>query len=937
MAEPFKNMIGSGISSGLDAIGRKSSGNERVIYGGSGKDSISSGDGDDYVARIWSDQGSPEQAASNLEVPSVYPLNTIPPSLQTGDYNNNAVVPLREPVGLSADSIPSVGDVLKGNINETVLKPLGFDLNREAGLDAWEEESAKRENRPVRIMNMFGEEYDMDGGDNLWLNNQLRFEGNTPTNDTYLRDAVDNGNLSMDDAWAILHKNQVLESLNSEREARESHPGMTRDVYAADSMNNVDDGTKYNYGKMTSDMMTGAQYKHYRDDLGMGGRSGYIDPNEVYSKRQESDEYGFIPFTPDWQTHATMAVENIVDIPARLGHQVANLRQQITPDYQISYDENGEQKTVSGKGFDKDAPAFMNSFYYDRKFNPDKFLSAPTDGSAYTTLVNQFEIPDADGNKTYHYGHLVDVSSVPDGSVQFSFSDGSTVKTTEDFLNSVYDGENIKMTPEVVPLQAALGVVDVNNMAPGKHQAMINESVIPDESGNDTYHYGNLLNVDNGPNGTYSFTFEDGSSVNAPADFFEQVYDKETNNISVPYSRVFVDDIKSDLDVQINPEKQTLENADVRYMPDFVMGDGTRMTLDDVERILMDQTPENDENRKDPNTDKDILVDDDLSYQFHGIPVLENLPIFNGITNRPARLGGQEIFTDKGIDTSNIMNDTLDWTLGSLPISAGKYLPWIYSVSNATRGLHGGVDPNQWNPATNSYSATAGEFDENGNLSLGVHKDTPEGKRVLDEDKSRQLVTSNFLGNAMVPLTEKMVGPIGSHIVPLEKLVDKLPLKSAFGKFLANEGVGAIGEGVEEVLGNIFEEASQYGPDAFASPVIDEDTGEPVHDMYGHEERKKTGAPERIANFLTDTNDNANAFAGGALVDVAMRSLLPGGEHGRTLVGDARAALMQDRARHLTGAPLYVSPEETEDEELRDLGEKYASLFDKRNVAGSER
>ena len=805
------------------------------------------------------------------------------------------------------------------------LTPFGIDLKGDAGLDAWEQEAAKKQNREIRTANLFGEPYDMGKKGGEWFDNQLGMVGNNPINDTYARYFAEKG-MPLDDVYAVTHKPQLIEEGLTKEKAENRN--LSPDIYDG-TVEMLDDGTYNNYWKLVADAMTGTQYREYRDKLGMGGRED-IDPTQVYSKKNEENEYGFKPFTPDMSTYLNMATRTVTDIPAHLGKAIGSARTEyLTPDYEISYDSKEGRKSVSGKDFDKKAPAFMNTFYYDRQFNPDKFLSAPTDGSAYTTLVNQFKVPDASGQDTYHYGHLVDVSGMPDGNVRFSFSDGSSVDSTKEFFDSVYDGQNVNVTPEVVPLQAASGLVDVNSMGPGKHQAMINESVIPNENGEDTYHYGNLVSVNNGPNGTYSFEFEDGSTVNAPAEFFEQVYDKETNNITVPFDRVFLDDIKGNLDIKSEQDKPTLENADVKYMPDMIMSDGSRLSLDDVERLYLDQTPDNDEERKDKDG-KPMLSDDDIGYQFRG---LLGIPFLDGVlNNRPTRLGGQEIFKDDDFipdDLSNITNNAMDWTLGSIPISAGKYLPWIYSASNASRALDSGIDPNTYDIGTDSYGLIAGGYDKDGNLKYGIYDENKDGNKIRNDEKSKNTRFSNAAGNLLVPLTEWMVGPIGEHAIPLEKIADKIPLKSAVGRFLRNELIGAAGEGVEEVLGNIFEEGTQYGSDMFADPVMDKTTGEPVKDQYGHEKRDEdTPVWKRMDNFIKDTAGNANAFAGGALVDANMR-LLPRPFGGA--ISDFRTARKQDQIRRSTGVPLYVDPNDVEETKPN----KYAGLLDEDELAVS--
>lgn len=887
-----------------------------------------------------SSSGSYSSSSSqSYDVPSTSPLNVPMPSQQVSHNVASAPVSITSsaPIGTAASQGMNVTTepINVDTVNESVLKPIGIDLQRTSGLDAWEKNAADKQKREVRVVNMFGEPYDDEDNPGTWFDNQLGLVGNNPVNDTYARFFAEQG-MPEDDVYAITHKPQSITEEQQLNESRKLSPG----IYDG-TTEMLDDGTYNNYWKLTADAMTGTQYKRYRDELGMGGRED-IDPTQVYSKRREEVDYGFKPFTPDVSTYLNQATRNVVDVPARIGDAIGSLRDTITPDYDISYDSKEGRKTLSGKEFDKKAPAFMNSFYHDRQFNPEKYMSAPTDGSEYTTLVNQFKVPDVNGNDTYHYGHLVDVSGTPEGNARFSFSDGSSVDTSQDFLNSVYDGKKVNITPEVVPLQAAGSIVDLSSMGPDKHQAMIDEYVIPNEFGEDTYHYhaggvdeqGNPLppfSVENGPNGTFRFTFSDGSVVDAPQSFFEQIYDPTTRNVDVPHERIWIEDNKGGLDINYD-NKQDLENADVKYLPDMVMSDGTKVSLDDVERLYMDQSPDNDDERKDKNG-KPMLSDDDIGYQFRGplgLPIIDNL-----INNRPARLGGQEIFKDDDLipdDLSNLGNNAVDWTLGSIPISVPGILPWIFSASKAARALDSGIDPNSYESSTDSYGLTAGGYDSKGNLKYGVFDEDESGNKVRNDKKSKDVRMSSALGNLAVPFTEQIVGPIGESVIPLEKIANKIPMKSAVGKFLRNEIVGAGGEGVEEVLGNIFDEGTQYGPDMFADPVMDKSTNEPIKDQYGHEKRdESTPIWKRMNNFLTNTAENANSFAGGMLVDANMR-LLPAPIGGA--IGDFRMARKQDKARRLTGIPEYINPDEVEN-----VGSNkgYARLIDEDELAVSGR
>lgn len=798
-------------------------------------------------------------------------------------------------------------DEVAETINDNTLKPVfGMDANTDYG--EWEQEAAKRENRDVRTANVFDEEYDTRDGGILGIDYSYDAGiGNNPVNDTYARYLIDSG-MPVDDVYAITHRPQSLDEDRQMRSERDVSP----DLFDG-SGEYLDDGS-FNYYKLTSDAMTGTQYKKYRDELGMGGRR-YIDPSETYSKREEARTYGFKPFIPDLATQASMVTQDWIDAPFEAGRSIAEGRRLVMPDYKANYtDHGGKRHSISGKGFDSTAPAFLNEFYYDRDYNPEKFVTEPDDDTPYTTMVNQYNVPDANGNDTYHYGHLVDVYKMPDDTYQLSFSDGSTVRTGEDYFNKIYDDVNEVVNignPERVPLQLASSIVDASAMGPDVHRGMVNETVVPDVNGNDTVHYGNLEGVSAVGDGSYVFTFQDGSSVNVARDYFDKLYDEETGNVSYPeFNRVWIDDVQGDVDldrlgVELSEEEpQTYNDADVVYLPDLVLPDGERVALEDVERLVMDKTPGNDRNEYG-------ISDDDISYDFANI-------IIPTLNNRPHRLGGQEIITDNGPDVSNLANNAVDWSLGSVPISVPGLLPWIYSMSGASRALSG-IDPMSYDPVTKSYKLSAGYYDDDGNLRFGEYTDShpkdaepdAEPTKVRDEDRSNEIRWSGVLGNAAVPLTEMLVGPVGEELIPIGKLAERIPAKSATGRWLIDAATGAGGEGIEEVLGNIFEDGTGYGwSGLFADPVLD-DNGQPVTDMYGHE-RRRTDQPGwlRSNNYVNDLQGNGNAFLGGALVDATL-GLVPG-------LRGLGGAIMDDRRSIQSGTPLYVSPDEVERETFDD-------------------
>jgi hypothetical protein len=229
----------------------------------------------------------------------------------------------------------------------------------------------------------------------------------------------------------------------------------------------------------------------------------------------------------------------------------------------------------------------------------------------------------------------------------------------------------------------------------------------------------------------------------------------------------------------------------------------------------------------------------------------------------------------------------------------------------------------------------AGTWDDNGNLRYGVYDLDENGNEVRNDELSNSTRLWNAAGNAIVPVTEQIVGPIGEHN-PLgelfgratDKFTKKLP--SYLGRALVNELVGAGEEGVEEILGNVPEDLTSYGTDMFADPIIDPETGEVRTDQFGHEMRRHdTNVGRRAWNYGSNLVDNGNAFFGGALVDAVMRNIPTGDVANPSFLPTMGNAILKDRARLLTG----VDPgEDIERPMTRDLGRRYASLFDDRGM-----
>jgi len=423
----------------------------------------------------------------------------------------------------------------------------------------------------------------------------------------------------------------------------------------------------------------------------------------------------------------------------------------------------------------------------------------------------------------------------------------------------------------------------------------VHEFSVPTDDGGVEYHYGEILDMSptGGPEGhsddefddagnyigTWTISFSDGTSQTVSSDTKESMvndngYIDVANTFVTPDEMAYqVDDINA-----LNTRDYDRVDGDatpgVYYTPDLVLSDGTRINVFDAQSIY--------------HNEADNVKYNNITSLGDAVPILGKIPVVNmlanNISNKPNRLIKQEMIGEGGIadpstwDFSDAINNTANWTLGSLPISAPGVVPWVVSASQAIPSL-AGVNSSSYDPLTGSYHTVSedpylGRLDENGRLRAGSS-------------------FWNGLGTMATPLTEMIAGPVG--VDPFwgkmsDRFINKT-LKSPVSKFLANKASGAVGEGLEEVVGNVFEDLTNYGPNgAFADPVyqidedgnvvLDSDTGEPMiaRDQASYNELRDESTPlsRRVANFLDIDNggqDPINSFLGGALVDMVLDNL----------------------------------------------------------------
>lgn len=791
-----------------------------------------------------------DDIVQTASMPSSRSKSSMTSTSKSGLKLSSPKITASQPVGLAGAT---------GDNEEATHDAFGLGLDLVNPGPTWEKEAAEREGREERTKNYFDEQYEQ--GDNSWYPMMQNISwGNTPQNDAYLRNAIENG-LSEEEAYDIAHYDpKTMKEISppgsdyaplteSESYGTSSYNGaplydpQTLKEHGANSEAVIDDGTDYDYVHMTSEWMTGPQYKKYVE-MGMGGRPvDDIDPTQVYSKVDEAREYDFIPYIPNEVTYNKLVAGDVARIPGEIGTTIANLRTSLAPDYSITYGNDGT--TISGKEFDKVAPTFLNNYYHDLQYDPERLRRNRNPSS-----VLEYAIPNSDGGTSYAYGSIVD--SGYDDTLHLSFEDGTEMDVGGDELATwKHDQNGLLVVPEEYVRQHG--------------------------------------NFESSYDDTLYLTFADGQRIGLSPDYVSEHTDSDGFvDLEPLYSMTPIDQARGDLPEDLG----VLGENDLGYEPVLTMSDGTAIPLRDVERIYFDESAKDDPDELDANGNV-ARTDDDISYDFGPLGL-----------SKPRRLIDQEPFDFSGegqvFNRDDLLNNVVDWTLGSVPISAGMYAPWLYSVSQATNSGYG-IDPGSYNPETGSRGLTAGGWDDEGNLRYGVQ----DANGDIDEELSDSTRWWNMAGNAAIPLTEMLVGPVGEHIIPLEGLTSKIPFKTDTGKLIADTLVGYGAEGVEEDLGNVFEGLMQYGPSgAFANPVLDEN-GEPIKDIYGHEVRDAgTSLPQRAANFV-DPTDLSNAFLGGALVSPAM-GLATAPVNSQSFLRNIGPAVYRDYARNLTGVDRYV-------------------------------
>lgn len=580
----------------------------------------------------------------------------------------------------------------------------------------------------------------------------------------------------------------------------------------------VDNGTM-DSDHLTSRFMTGSQYIRYKKSLGdLAGNRPIEDIEDsdyvTYDKADEFNQYGFIPYVPTEDVAISYHLDNVAAAPRKAAANLARLRENVGPEVTITMNANDDNPDNDVTFSNKDFERRVNPFFV--KWND---IWNNNQKSLLHPPVN-----------TEDYTTWVHEYSVPtdDGGVEYHY------------------GELLDMSP---------------TGGPEGH---------PEEEFDETGKY----------IGSWTLSFSDGTQQTVSSDTKDNMIDDE-GYIRLENTYVTPDEMAypvSDTEALNTRDYDRIDgdssSPGVYYTPDLVLSDGTRINVYEAQDIY--------------HNEADDVKYNGITSLGDAVPVLGKIPVVNllanNISNKPNRLITQEMIGSGGItdpstwDFTDAVNNTANWTLGSLPISAPGIIPWIFSTSQALPSL-AGVNGSSYDPTTGSYRMISEDpylarFDENGKLRIGSS-------------------AWNGLGTFSTPAAEMIAGPIG--VDPFwgkmsGKFIDRV-LKSPVSKFFAKKIAGALGEGFEEVVGNLPEDLTNYGlSGAFANPIyqtdengdviLDPDTNEPMiaRDQASYNELRdeSTPLPTRVSNFLDLDNggqDPINSFLGGVLVDAVLDNL----------------------------------------------------------------
>lgn len=282
-------------------------------------------------------------------------------------------------------------------------------------------------------------------------------------------------------------------------------------------------------------------------------------------------------------------------------------------------------------------------------------------------------------------------------------------------------------------------------------------------------------------------------------------------------------------------------NVDV---PDYVTDDGESFTFDEVGRILNDMAYMTaGENKKD-------LDDEGINYDFGPANIGKPSSMLGG--------GG-------GILSEDFAPNMIDLASSSAPYFV-KQVAFPVGLSDAYMASR---DVNPMYTKGRTYKGI-GEIDDETRAimeEMGIDVDAYEDYRHNGEYGEK------ILANAIMPFTEYGWGNIGTKFTnPLIKGAKRMLGDQTWMPW-ANQAMGVVGEGLEEIPGNWVEEATQNGfTKSWYADYLRDKGGNILYDTHGFPLKAQEGEfDDRMGRFAEDAPE---AFLGGSVLGGAFA--LPG-------------------------------------------------------------
>ncbi len=374
--------------------------------------------------------------------------------------------------------------------------------------------------------------------------------------------------------------------------------------------------------------------------------------------------------------------------------------------------------------------------------------------------------------------------------------------------------------------------------------------------------------------GSYEVRMDDGTIASMPSEYSaKRVSNSDDIILTFGDGSEFLFDNEEDMNSKVRPgslRKAVDGDRIYTYMPnDIELGDGQAVDALEIMRINSDRGQGNDEG---------------IDYDF-------------GQWNwkRPTYMMNEE-GEPNYFDLANLPGNVYDLMAGSLP----------YFFTSTPAGIVT-TAPN----AVSRASIASRNIDPSSMTADGVG-------HVNHGDPDLDKYTAGVVGELAMPLTELGPGIFGKHVLG-ELPVVKKAAKRIEGKY-GDRGFydplllakGIVGEGAEEIPGNIMEEYTDHGLEGmFGDEWLDEN-GDVKRTKWGEEIRVgNDDMADRVGNFI---EASPNSFAGGALLGTAM-SLLPPFK-GAKSIGRGMQKAKRNRQRKAEG----MRPYEQVYEEGRDIG-----------------